>query len=224
MSSAITFGAIGAGTALYSASQQGKGQKSTTKTELDPRYTPYLYGDEEGTNKGLLSDAYDWYSKNKSGMNDQMLQGLNSQWSVLNDPKTMAGYQQMSNLGSGLMGTPVVGNPFADGRASLGGGAAGGGNLGIGGGQGAPGAAPPPQSYQRPAMSTAPQQGGAGPFVAPPPPPPPPPPAPAAPPAPSTWEDLFNQSKRPGLNAPAGTDWSWNGGMWQPQRYETGGA
>lgn len=199
----------------------GEGGSSTTKQEIDPRFAKYLYGDEEGTNKGLLSDAYDWYSKNKSGMNDQMLQGLNSQWNVLSDPKTMAGYQQMSNLGSGLMGTPVVGNPFADGRASLGGGATGGGNLGIGGAQGPSQPAPAPQSYQMPATSGGGAAQGAGPFVAPPPPPPPPAPAPSAP---STWEDLFNQQKQPGVQSAPGTYWSWNGGMWQPQRYETGGS
>jgi hypothetical protein len=202
-------------------SKKKDGGSQTTTNEIDPRFAPYIYGSEDGKNKGLLSDAFDWYDKNKSGMNDQMRQGLNTQWSVLNDPKTMGGYQQMSSLGSGLMGAPVVGNPFADGRTSLNAGPSmGGGNLGVGG-QGAQGA---PQAFQSYGMPTTPQQSaGAGPFTAPPPPAVVAPPPEVAP-APTGWEDLFNPHKTPGTTPAAGTSWAWNGGMWQPQRYETGGA
>lgn len=98
----------------------GSGGSSSTQTQqnqIDPRMAKYIYGDDN--TQGLLDSAYNWYNKNRSGLNDQMLQGLNSQWNVLSNPSTMAGYQQQAALGSGLMSAPVMGNPFADGRASL---------------------------------------------------------------------------------------------------------
>lgn len=203
------------------ASDKGGSSQSTTQ-EVDPRLAKYLYG-EEGDG-GLLSDVDKWYQANKSGLNDQMAQGLNTQWNVFNDPRTLGGYQQMTNLGSGLMGTPIVGNPFGDGRLSL-----GGGNLGMGSQQPqAPQQAP--QSYGMPASAQQPMPGAPGPFsasqpayqtVAPPP----------AAPVDSSWEDLFNPNKTPMLSSDknkdwrqGSTNWQWNGGMWQPARYETGGA
>lgn len=200
MSVATAAAVVGAGASIYSSSQSGKGSKTESK-ELDPRIAPYIYG--PNGDGGLMGDANAWYQANKSGMNDQMRQGLNSQWAVLNDPNTLAGYQQMANLGSGLMGAPVTGNPFSDGRASLSAGpsfgAPGGGaaNLGMGSPQPAPrpqqvppgatGAAPQFQSFQRP--TTPPAPGGpaqAGPFTAPPPAPGP------APFVPSEFDNLIS--------------------------------
>lgn len=100
-----------------------EGSSQTQKNEIDPRMAKYIYG-EDGKG-GLLSEAQKWYENNKTGLNPQMLQGLNTQWAVLNDPANMGAYTQMRNLGSGLMSAPVMGNPFSDGRASL------SGNLGM---------------------------------------------------------------------------------------------
>lgn len=97
-----------------------EGSSQTQKNEIDPRMAKYIYG-EDGKG-GLLSEASKWYENNKTGLNPQMLQGLNTQWAVLNDPANMGAYTQMRNLGSGLMSAPVMGNPFSDGRASLSGG------------------------------------------------------------------------------------------------------
>lgn len=142
VASAVVGGVMGSG---------GSSSSQTTTNEIDPRLAAYLYG-EDG-NGGLMSDMSKWYQANRSGMNNQMAQGLNTQWGVYNDPGTMAGYQQMASLGSGLMGAPVMGNPFSDGRASLGGGNSGGAmNLGLGSAPAAqPQAAQPQQfpSYQR---------------------------------------------------------------------------
>ena len=89
----------------------GSGSKSqeTTKTnQIDPRLEPYIYGAN-----GSLPAAQDWFSKNKSGMNGQMQQGLNNQASQYAASKP--GFDTMQNLGLGLMGGGVAGNPFSQG-------------------------------------------------------------------------------------------------------------
>nr|WP_145546385.1 hypothetical protein [Variovorax boronicumulans] len=219
--SAAGWGAIAGGAAsLYSASKAGKGGSQTTQQQVDPRLGQYLYGEDD--KGGLLKDVDLWYQANKSGMNDQMAQGLNTLYGVYTDPSTMAGYQQMANLGSGLMSTPVVGNPFSDGRAALGGGAS---NLGMGGQQ------PQFQSYKPPTSSPVnarmdgPYSSNLLSYQ-----------QPAAAPAPapaeqsSGWEALFDGSKRPVLSSDKNkspfemtTNWVWNGGMWTPERLEQGG-
>jgi hypothetical protein len=204
----------------------GKSGSQSTTQEVDPRLAKYLYGEDgEG---GLLADVSKWYQANKSGLNDQMAQGLNTQWNVYNDPRTLGGYQQMSNLGSGLMSTPVVGNPFADGRLSLGGGAASAPNLGMGGSQPqAPQRAP--ISYGMPASAQQAMPAAPGPFTSAQPAYQTAAPAPA-PVQSSGWEDLFNPNKQPVLSwdkdkkpFEIGTNWAWNGSMWAPQRLEQGG-
>jgi hypothetical protein len=214
--SAGGWAAIGGAAMGALGSKKGGGGSSSTTQQVDPRLAPYLYGEDD--KGGLLKDVDLWYQANKSGLNDQMAQGLNTQWNVYNDPKTLGGYQQMSNLGSGLMSTPIVGNPFGDGRLSLG----GGGNLGMGSQQ--PQAQQQaPQSYGMPASAQQSMPAASGPFssaqpayqTA----------APAPAPAQSSgWEDLFNGNKIPTLESAPGTYWTWNGGMWSPQRYEQGGA
>ena len=96
---------------------EGSSQSQTQQNTIDPRMAKYIYG-ENGTG-GLLSEANKWYENNKTGLNSQMLQGLNTQWNVLNNPETMGTYKQMQNIGSSLMSAPVMGNPFANGQASL---------------------------------------------------------------------------------------------------------
>ncbi|PZP95522.1 MAG: hypothetical protein DI587_22225 [Variovorax paradoxus] len=221
----------GAAMGALGSKKSGGGSSSTTQ-QVDPRLAHYLYGEDD--KGGLLKDVDLWYQANKSGLNDQMAQGLNTQWNVYNDPRTLGGYQQMASLGSGLMGAPVMGNPFSDGRVSLRGSA----NLGMGspGGQGAQqpaqGQQQAPQfpSFQMPQPATGTPAPAPGPFtsampayqtVAP-------PPAPA--PQSSGWESLFDGSKQPVLSSDLnkkpfqqGTNWQWNGTMWQPERLEQGG-
>lgn len=89
----------------------GSSQQTQNKT-IDPRMDPYVYG-----GNGVLANAQDWFNKNKSGLNDQMLQGLNSQWNQYNSTKPA--FDQMQNIGMGLLGAGVAGNPFTSGQASL---------------------------------------------------------------------------------------------------------
>lgn len=96
---------------------QGSQQSQTQSNKMDSRLDPYVYG--SNGQGGILGAANDWFQANKTGLNPQMLQGLNSQWQTLNDPAAMGAYRQMGNLGSSLMSAPVMGNPFSDGRASL---------------------------------------------------------------------------------------------------------
>jgi hypothetical protein len=162
--------AIAAGAAVVGSSMQADATENAAEKagKIDPRMDKYIYGD--GTINGLLGDSYNLYQGNKSGMNDQMRQGLNQQWATYTDPSTMAGYRQMSNLGSGLMGAPVMGNPFSDGRVSLmtqqqrpGMGGLMSGQPQLGGGQSQY------PSYQ-PVVAPPSPGGLTGPFTAPPPP------------------------------------------------------
>lgn len=85
-----------------------KSQETTKVNQIDPRLEPYIYGAN-----GSLPAAQDWFTKNKSGMNGQMQQGLNNQASQYAASKP--GFDQMQNLGLGLMGGGVAGNPFSQG-------------------------------------------------------------------------------------------------------------
>ncbi len=80
---------------------------------------PYVYG-----NGGVLPSASSWYQSNASGLNPQMLTGMNNQWSQLG--ASAPGYQHMQNLGLSLMGGGVAGNPFTGGNMASGGGASAG--------------------------------------------------------------------------------------------------
>lgn len=88
----------------------------TTQSQIDPRMAKYIYGDE--SNQGILDIAQKMYQSNPSGMNAQMVQGMNNQWNTLNDPKLKAGYDQIQNQGLGLLNMPMAGNPFTRGQTS----------------------------------------------------------------------------------------------------------
>ena len=94
----------------------GPGSSSQTRS-MDPYVANYVYGhDGKG---GLLADAFKNYQDNKSGMNPMMEQGLQNQWNSISDPRVRAGYNQMQQLGSGLMGVPMAGNPFTSGMRGI---------------------------------------------------------------------------------------------------------
>ena len=81
---------------------------SSSTNYLDPRMEALIYG--QG---GIIPNASDWYKKNSSGMNEKMLTGMNNQWNQLGASKQ--GFDQMQNLGMGMMGGGVAGNPFTGG-------------------------------------------------------------------------------------------------------------
>ena len=80
----------------------------TQTNSIDPRLVDSIYG-----KNGVVPSAQDWYAKNKTGMNPMMLQGMDNQWNQAN--ASHQGFSQMQNLGMGLMGAGVAGNPFFDG-------------------------------------------------------------------------------------------------------------
>lgn len=96
---------------------KGSGGTTVQQQTLDPRMNDAIYGTQ-----GLVPTMSDWYKNNSSGLNAQMVQGLNQQYSTLNDPFTAAGYNRMGMNGYNLMGGGVAGNPFTSGAASLTGG------------------------------------------------------------------------------------------------------
>jgi hypothetical protein len=115
-------GLSGAKTLAGALGGVGQGQggggmaNGTTQSQIDPRMAKYIYGDE--SNQGILDIAQKMYQANPSGMNAQMVQGMNSQWNTLNDPKLKAGYDQIQNQGLGLLNMPMAGNPFTRGQTS----------------------------------------------------------------------------------------------------------
>lgn len=81
---------------------------SSTQHRLDPRMEQAIYGAG-----GIMPNASAWYAQNSSGLNPQMVQGLNNQWNQLG--ASAQGFNQMQNLGMGLMGGGTAGNPFTGG-------------------------------------------------------------------------------------------------------------
>lgn len=81
---------------------------SSSKSYIDPRMENMLYG--QG---GVIPNAQNWYQQNQSGLNDKMITGMNNQWNQLGASKQ--GFDQMQNMGMGLMGGGVAGNPFTGG-------------------------------------------------------------------------------------------------------------
>ena len=121
---AVAAAAIGAGGSYLSAQDQNRSINAANNTPqtsntsgssegftqnfVDPRFEPYIYG--EG---GILGSAYDWYDQNRSGTSPQSLEGMNNQWAQLGASKQ--GFDAMQNLGMGMMGQGVTGNPFSGG-------------------------------------------------------------------------------------------------------------
>lgn len=78
---------------------------SSSQSYIDPRMENILYG-----TGGIIPQATDWYNQNSTGTNDQMITGMNNQWNQLGASRQ--GFNQMQNLGMGLMGGGSAGNPF----------------------------------------------------------------------------------------------------------------
>jgi hypothetical protein len=81
---------------------------SSTQHKIDPRMEQAIYGAG-----GIMPNASAWYAQNQSGLNEKMVTGMNNQWNQLGASKQ--GFDQMQNLGMGLMGGGVAGNPFTGG-------------------------------------------------------------------------------------------------------------
>ena len=104
----------------------GSGATATQTNAIDPRLSDAIYG-----SSGVVPSAQDWYAKNKTGLNPMMLQGMDNQYNQ--HAASHQGFNQMQNLGMGLMGAGAAGNPFLEGYK---------GGTKVGGGGGTNGAFP----------------------------------------------------------------------------------
>lgn len=87
---------------------KSQGQSSTQTSQIDPRLADAIYG-----KGGSIPAAQEWFTKNRTGLNPQMQQGLGNQ--ALQLASSKGGFDQMQNLGLGLMSGGVAGNPFSQG-------------------------------------------------------------------------------------------------------------
>jgi len=117
--SAAAWGAIGAIGApivggIMGGESSSQGTTTTQKQEIDPRIAQYLYG---GSGGGLLGGINSLYQQQMSqgGLNPMQQSGLEMQRQTLMDPRYAQGYSQMRDVGMGLLGGGVAGNPFTGG-------------------------------------------------------------------------------------------------------------
>jgi hypothetical protein len=92
---------------LLGATQGGGSDTSTRQTRTDPRFDPYLYGDN-----GFLSQLQQQFNATKSGTNADITAGQNMLRDLYTSPAYTQGYQDMRSAGQGLLGRSIAGNPF----------------------------------------------------------------------------------------------------------------
>lgn len=97
------------GGALGSKGQEGS-QTSTNK--IDPRMDPYIFGPDGKS--GILGNVDALYKQQlaQGGLNDLQRQGMQMQQNWLMSPEYSQGFNQMRNVGSGLLGSGIAANPF----------------------------------------------------------------------------------------------------------------
>jgi hypothetical protein len=105
---------------IAGAAEAGKPTTATTQQQIDPRMAQYLYGTGYGDKNSFLGAAQDWWKNNQSGMNANMQQGLDTLRNLYTSPSYSQGYTQMRDVGQGLLGRPIAGNPFTQGGGLLG--------------------------------------------------------------------------------------------------------
>ena len=87
-----------------------KGTPGTTTSQtrsLDPRLDAIAFGPG-----GLLSNAQEWWQKNKSGQNDTMKQASQQLTGLLTDPALKTAIYSQGATGQRLLNQPMAGNPF----------------------------------------------------------------------------------------------------------------
>jgi len=110
----------GAAIGVVGGAMNGSNSSSqTTQQTIDPRIANLLYGSGSG---GLLGGVNNLYQQQASqgGLNPLQISGLEMQRQALMDPRYTQGFDQMRNLGSGLLGQGVAGNPFTGGLMAMG--------------------------------------------------------------------------------------------------------
>ena len=98
--------------AVLGATSSKEDTTATTKKDMDPRLANYVYG-ADGTG-GLLGSASKVFNDQMAtgGLNELQRQGIDLQKSWLMNPAYAQGYTNMMNVGQGLLGGGVAGNPF----------------------------------------------------------------------------------------------------------------
>jgi hypothetical protein len=98
--------------AVLGGTSGGKDTTATTTKDMDPRLANYVYG-PDGTG-GLLGSATKLFNDQMAtgGLNDLQRQGIDMQKNYLTNPAYAQGYTNMMNVGQGLLGGGVAGNPF----------------------------------------------------------------------------------------------------------------
>jgi len=98
--------------AVLGGTSGGKTTTSNTTKEMDPRLANYVYG-ADGTG-GLLGSATKLFNDQMAtgGLNELQRQGIDMQKNYLLNPAYAQGYTNMMNVGQGLLGGGVAGNPF----------------------------------------------------------------------------------------------------------------
>lgn len=98
--------------AVLGGTSGGKDTTSTTTKDMDPRLANYVYG-PDGTG-GLLGSATKLFNDQMAtgGLNELQRQGIDMQKNYLMNPAYAQGYTNMMNVGQGLLGGGVAGNPF----------------------------------------------------------------------------------------------------------------
>lgn len=110
----LTGDVLGAGVGVLAGLSGGSGTSGTTT--IDPRIGQYVYG-QDG-NSGLLGDVNSIYRQQmaQGGLNPMQQQGLNIRAQYLNSPQYKQTFDQMQQVGTGLLASPIAGNPFTQGR------------------------------------------------------------------------------------------------------------
>lgn len=103
---------IGGGVGLAGGIAGSGPQQSTQQQRLDPRMEPYIYGPE-----GILGEAHEWFENNRGG-NELMRQGAQRQGDFYNSPEYTQGFNQLRDMGLGLLGGGIAGNPFTGGQTT----------------------------------------------------------------------------------------------------------
>lgn len=109
-SSLLGLGATALGGALGAKGQESEGSRTN---KLDPRMDAMLYGQDGST--GLLGQAMQLAQQQMAngGLNDRQRRGLAMQEQWLTSPEYAQGFNQMKNVGMGLLSRGIAANPYA---------------------------------------------------------------------------------------------------------------
>lgn len=112
----VNIGVAAVGVVGGAMGSKGSTSETSNKQELDPRMQKLLY-EGSGSGGGLVGDAMQNYQTQRAqgGLNPMQRSGMEMQRQTLMDPGYAKGYDQMRNVGMGLLGSPVAGNPFTTG-------------------------------------------------------------------------------------------------------------